>query len=63
MYRLAAIIYALVGPTLAGVLMIAALVSGFDTLQPILVAAAVGFLGGLPLAWAIAARLSRDPRG
>ena len=63
MYRLAALIYSLVGPSLAGMLMIAALVSGLDTLAPILAAAGIGFLLGLPVAWAIATRLSRDPRG
>lgn len=61
MLRLAAVIYALTGPTFAGILIIAALVTGFDTLGPILVAAAIGFAGAVPAARMIAQKLS-EPR-
>ena len=61
MLRLAAIIYALTGPTLAGILIVAALATGNDTLTPILIAAAVGFAAALPAAWMVARRL-RDMR-
>jgi len=57
MYRLAALVYALTGPTLAGILVIAALVAGLDTLLPIVVAALIGFAAGLPVAWKIAEKL------
>ncbi len=59
MIRLAALIYAMTGPTLAGSLIIVCLVSGLDTLTPILVAAAIGFVAALPIAWAIAREIGR----
>ena len=39
MLRLAMILYSLIGTTLAGSAVIAALTMGYDTLQPILIAA------------------------
>lgn len=54
MLRLASILYSLIGTTLAGTLVIAALTMGYDTLQPILVAAAIGFVLALPAAWLVA---------
>lgn len=57
MFRLFAIIYALCGPTLAGILMIAALTTGRDDLRSIVVAVAVGFALGVPVAWQVARRL------
>ena len=54
MFRLASIIYAIAGTTLAGSCVIAALVSGFDTLPYIVGAAVVGALIGLPAAYFIA---------
>ena len=54
MFRLTALIYCFTGPTLAGSLIVAALVAGQDTLAPILVAAAIGFVAGVPAAWMIA---------
>ncbi|MGF1446512.1 MAG: CTP synthetase [Pikeienuella sp.] len=59
MFRLAALIYAMTGPTLAGILIVAALVTGLDTLRPILIAAAVGFVVAIPLAWVITKELMR----
>jgi hypothetical protein len=61
MLRLALIVYGMAGPTLAGILIVAALVAGLDTLRPIMIAAAAGFAAALPVAWAVARRL--DPRG
>ncbi len=40
--------------------MIAALVSGFDTTQPIILSAAIGALVGLPVSWFVAQALYRD---
>ncbi|THD72799.1 CTP synthetase [Thalassobius vesicularis] len=54
MLRLASILYSLISTTLAGTLVIVALTMGFDTLQPILVAAAIGFAAALPVAWLVA---------
>ena len=47
MLRLASILYSVIGSSLAGTFVIAALVTGYDTLWPILSAAALGgVLGG-----------------
>lgn len=57
MFRLASILYALSGPTLAGILVIAALTVGRDDLNSILWAAAIGAVLGLPAAWIIARKI------
>lgn len=54
MMRLASILYSLIATTLAGSFIVAALVAGYDTLQPILLAAVTGFLLALPVAWFVA---------
>ncbi|PKP71423.1 MAG: CTP synthetase [Alphaproteobacteria bacterium HGW-Alphaproteobacteria-4] len=57
MFRLASILYALAGPTLAGILVIAALTTGRDDLRSILWAAVIGAVLGLPTAWIIAKKI------
>ena len=57
MFRLASILYSLISTTIAGSLIIAALVAGYDTLQPILIAAGIGFVVSLPVAWYVAKAL------
>ncbi len=52
--RLFGIIYALVGPTLAGILITAALTMNMFTTNAMIVSAAIGFLVALPVAWYIA---------
>ena len=54
MFRLALILYSFIGTTLAGSLVIFVLVIGRDTLWPILTAAGVGVLLGLPVTWFVA---------
>ncbi|EIE51996.1 CTP synthetase [Salipiger aestuarii] len=54
MLRLAAILYSLVGATLAGSFIVAALVAGFDTLVPIVASALTGAVVALPVTWIIA---------
>ena len=54
MLRLALIIHLFIGSTLAGIGVIAALVSGYDTLNPILIAALIGFLVSFPVTWVVA---------
>jgi len=61
MLRLAALLYAPIAPTMAGILVIAALATGNDTVVPIVVAAATGFLAAIPTAYLIARRI-RPPR-
>lgn len=54
MFRLAFILYAVVGPSLMGAFMIVALVSGFDTMKYIVVAVGIGAIVGLPISYFIA---------
>ncbi len=54
MMRLASILYSLISTTVAGSLVIAALTMGYDTLQPILIAAALGFVVSIPVAYFVA---------
>tara|TARA_R110002096_G_scaffold8546_1_gene35248 strand:- start:62 stop:247 length:186 start_codon:yes stop_codon:yes gene_type:complete len=48
MFQFAAMLYAIIGTSVAGIFIIAALVSGNDTLMPILIAAAAGAVVGIP---------------
>ncbi|MDE4131805.1 CTP synthetase [Phaeobacter sp. QD34_3] len=57
MYRLAFILHLFIGSTLAGSAVVAALAMGQDTLQPILIAALVGFLAAFPVTWLVARKL------
>lgn len=54
MLRLAFTLYSLIGTTLGGSFMVAALVTGYDTLVPILIAAAAGFVLAVPMSYFIA---------
>ncbi|WP_225027771.1 CTP synthetase [Xinfangfangia pollutisoli] len=58
MHRLFMILYSIIGTSLAGAFVVAALVLRMDTLQPIIVAAAVGAVLALPVAWMVARRLA-----
>ncbi len=53
MLRLASILFSMVATTLAGIAVMAVLVMGYDTLQPILIAAAVGFSLAIPVTWIV----------
>jgi hypothetical protein len=57
MLRLAMILYSLIGTTLAGSAVIAALTMGYDTLQPILIAAALGAVLAVPATLVVARKL------
>lgn len=57
MLRLASILFSLIATTLAGTGVIAVLTAGYDTLIPILVAAAVGAILALPVSWYVAREL------
>lgn len=61
MFKLASILYSLVGTTLAGSAVVISLVAGYDTLVPILIAAAAGFLVALP-ASIILAKMITSPK-
>lgn len=53
MLRLGFILHLFIGSTLAGSAVIAALVMGKDTMTPILIAAAIGFVIAFPVTWMV----------
>ncbi len=57
MLRLALILHIFIGATLGGVLLVAALVTGFEGLWPLLGAMFAGFVIAIPIAGQIAKRL------
>ena len=57
MFRLASLLYSLIGTSLAGTGVIAVLVAGYGTLIPILIAAAIGAVVALPVSWQVARAL------
>ncbi len=58
MFRLASILYSVVSATLAGIAIVVVLVLGYDTLNPILIAAAVGFIAAIPVTWVLAKKVA-----
>ncbi|WP_425091196.1 CTP synthetase [Tropicimonas sp. S265A] len=54
MVRLALILYAMIGTSLAGAFLIAALTMGYTTTQPVILAAALGFVAGIPASYLVA---------
>ncbi len=63
MRRLAMILFGPVASTLAGVCVVAALVAGAGGLWPLLGAAAVGGVLGVPVSWAVARRMAGGKPG
>ena len=53
------ILHIFIGATLAGSGVVVALVLGFDTLAPILVAGALGFLAAFPISWLVAREIAK----
>ncbi|CUH64017.1 hypothetical protein TG4357_01019 [Thalassovita gelatinovora] len=53
MLRLGFILHLFIGSTLAGSAMIAALVMGMDTMQPLLLAALAGFIVAFPVTYLV----------
>jgi hypothetical protein len=58
MSRLMMILYSMIGTALAGSAVVVALVTGNDTLQPILIAAACGAVLALPVSWWVARQIA-----
>jgi len=58
MLRLALILYSVIATSMAGIGVIVVLVAGYDTLVPILVAAAIGAVVALPVSWAVARQMT-----
>jgi predicted PurR-regulated permease PerM len=57
MTRLMMIIFSMASTSLMGAFIVAALVMGMDTLQPILIAAALGFVAAIPVSWIVARQI------
>lgn len=60
MNRLAGILFSLISTTLMGVAVVVALTIGQDTLKPILIAAAIGFVVSIPVTWFIAKKIMEE---
>lgn len=60
MFRLASILYSIIGTSLAGIGVIAVLTAGYVAPAPIIGAAAVGAVLGLPLAFVIARKITNS---
>lgn len=60
MFRLVTILYSMIGTTLAGSAMVAALVTGHDTLMPLVVVALVGFVVAIPVSFWVARAMMRS---
>ena len=58
MVRLALVLYSLIGTTLAGSFVVAALTAGYDTLVPILLAAGLGFVAAVPVSVLVARKIA-----
>lgn len=58
MTRLMLILFSMISTTLMGVFIVAALTTGYDTLNPILIAAAAGFVLAIPVSWWVARQMA-----
>lgn len=58
MTRLMMILFSIVSTTLMGIGIVIALVAGWDTLTPILIAATVGFVLAMPASYVIARQIA-----
>lgn len=58
MARLMMILFSMISTTLMGIGVIVALVTGYDTLYPILVGVAVGFVLAIPASWIVAKQIT-----
>lgn len=58
MTKLSLVLFVIVATTMMGIFIVAALTMGLDTARPIILAAAAGFLGAVPVSWLIARRIT-----
>ena len=56
--RLAGILFSLISTTLMGSAVVVALTIGQDTLRPILIAVAIGFIVAIPVTWGVAKKIT-----
>ncbi|MFZ1471241.1 MAG: CTP synthetase [Paracoccaceae bacterium] len=57
MTRLTLILFSMISTAMMGSLIVAALTMGYATLNPILIAAAAGFVLALPVSWFVARQI------
>ena len=57
MLRLTMLLHGMIGTILAGVGVVVGLIAGMTSLWPLLGAACVGYVAGLPVAWGIARKI------
>lgn len=62
MFRLASMLYSIIGTSLAGSAIVIALVAGFTTATPLILAAAAGFVVALPASWIVAQQITHLTR-
>ena len=60
MFRLASLLFSIIGTTLAGSAIVVALTMGYDTLVPVVTAAAIGFAVALPVTWIVARKIAEQ---
>ena len=58
MTRLTLILFSMISTSLMGTALVVALTLGMDTLTPILIAAALGFLLAIPVSWLVARQIA-----
>jgi len=58
MYRLALLLFVVIGASMAGILIVAALTMGLDTRTPIVWAAVLGFAAAVPVSYLVARQIS-----
>jgi predicted PurR-regulated permease PerM len=58
MTRLTPILFSMISTSLMGTALVVALTMGMDTLTPILIAAALGFVLAIPVSWLVARQIA-----
>ena len=58
MTRLTLILFSMISTSLMGTALVVALTMGMETLTPILIAAALGFLLAIPVSWLVARQIA-----
>jgi predicted PurR-regulated permease PerM len=58
MTRLTLILFSMISTSLMGTALVVALTMGMDTLTPILIAAALGFVLAIPVSWLVARQIA-----
>ena len=60
MFRLASMLYAIIGTSLAGALVIVVLTMGYASVMPIVVAAAIGAILAMPASYLLAKTITHN---